>query len=442
MKRSYISEAKSLVGSSVKLVGFAENQREMSAKLTFVDLRDITGKIQCVSFNLENTENMRDVTMESVVEVIGNVKARPEKMINKDQDNGDLEIEVTSYRLLSKSERLPVMVNSKAQNDAEADVRMDYRWLDLRKTEKLLTFKIWTEIERAFVEYLTENKYIEIHSPKILGAPSESGAEVFEVKYFDRVAYLAQSPQFYKQMAMAAGFEKVFEVGSVFRAENSNTIRHTTEFTGYDLELSFVDSHLDVMLEEEKLLEHIFKCVNQKFGAEISKTFGIEFKIPTLPFPKMTMVEAKKILSDLGIKSEKEGDLSSEEERELGNYVERELHHDFVFVTDYPIEVRPFYHMRHEDNPKLTKSFDLLYKGLEITTGAQREHRYDVLLNQAQEKGMNISNIQFYLDFFRFGMPPHGGLGMGPSRLLMKMLNLESIRESMFIFRNPRRLNP
>jgi nondiscriminating aspartyl-tRNA synthetase len=440
MNRTYIKDLNQLIGTTVKLNGFAENQREMG-KLTFVDLRDVTGKVQCVAFNLAG-ENMRDVTLESVLEVIGEVKARPEKMVNKDQPNGSVEIEVKEYKLINKSEGLPIQINSKASNEAETDVRLDYRWLDLRKPEKLLTFKVWTELERAMIEYWTNNNYMNIHSPKILGAPSESGAEVFEVKYFDRTAYLAQSPQFYKQMAMAAGFEKVFEIGSVFRAENSNTIRHTTEFTGYDAEISYIDSHFDVMAEEEKLLTFAMQKVVEKYADEVKSVFGIELIVPTMPFPKMTMIEAKAILAKLGIKSEKDGDLSGEEERELGKYVETEMHHEFVFVTDYPIEVRPFYHMRHEDNPKLTKSFDLLYKGIEITTGAQREHRYEKLVEQAKEKGMNLANIQFYLDFFKYGMPNHGGFGMGPSRLLMKILGLESIRESMFIFRNPRRLNP
>lgn len=436
MERTFIKDLSKLVGTTVKIVGFAENQRELG-KITFVDLRDITGKVQCVGYQM-----MKDVTVESVLEIVGEVKARPEKMINAEQENGTVEVDVKEYKLLSKAEGLPIMVNAKAQNEAEVDVRLDYRWLDLRKPEKLLVFKVWTELERAFREYWTSNNYLEIHSPKLLGAPSESGAEVFEVKYFERKAYLAQSPQFYKQMAMAAGFEKVFEIGSVFRAENSNTIRHTTEFTGYDAEISYINSHFDVMEEEERLIAFGLQKVKEKYGEEIKKLLGIDIIVPTIPFPKLTMKEAKEILGNLGIKSEKDGDLSSEEERELGIYVEKEMHHEFVFVTDYPIDVRPFYHMRHEDNPTLTKSFDLMFKGLEITTGAQREHRYDVLLNQAKEKGMNIENIQFYLDFFKYGVPPHGGLGMGPSRLLMKMLGLESIRESMFLFRNPRRLNP
>ncbi len=436
MERTHIKDTINMIGQSVKLQGFVENQREMG-KITFVDLRDTTGKIQCVGYQM-----LKDVTVESVIEIIGEVKARPEKMINPELETGTIEIYVKEYKILGKAEGLPFIVNEKANNDAEVDVRMDFRWIDLRKPEKLLTFKVWTELERAMREYWTQNSYVEIHSPKLLGAPSESGAEVFEVKYFDRKAYLAQSPQFYKQMAMAAGFERVFEVGPVFRAENSNTNRHTTEFTGYDIEVSYIESHQDIIKEEEKLLTYAIKSVKEKYGEEIKKVYGIEIEIPTIPFPQITMSEAKKVLGELGIKSEKDGDLSSEEERELGKYIKEKHNHEFVFVTDYPSDVRAFYHMRTEEGSNISRGADLLYKGLEITTLAQREHRYEVLKKQAEERGMSISLIQFYLDFFKFGCPPHGGFGMGPSRLLMKLLNLESLREAMFLFRNPRRITP
>lgn len=436
MERTLIRETPNLVGESIKLQGWAESVRVMG-KMTFLDLRDRTGRVQCVGYEL-----MKDITMESVVEIIGEVKARPEKMVNQESPTGSVEIEVKEYKILSRAEGLPIMVNDKSQNEAELDVRLDYRWIDLRKDEKLLTFKVWTLLEEAAREFWIKNGFLEIHSPKILGAASESGAEVFEVKYFDRKAYLAQSPQFYKQMAMAAGFEKVFEVGPVFRAENSNTIRHATEFTGFDLEISFIESHQDVIKVEEELLTSVLQRIKEELGDEIKEVFGFELEIPSMPFPQMTMKEAKEVLAKLGIKSEKEGDLSSEEEKALGNYVKETSNHDFVFITEYPVEVRPFYHMHLESDETLTKSFDLLYKGLEITTGAQREHRYDILKKQAEEKGMSIETLQFYLDFFRYGCPPHGGIGMGPSRIVMKLLNLESIRESMFLFRNPKRLNP
>jgi aspartyl-tRNA synthetase len=263
---------------------------------------------------------------------------------------------------------------------------------------------------------------------------SEGGSEVFEVKYFDRKAYLAQSPQFYKQMAMASGFDKVFVSNPVFRAEPSFTTRHLTEFTGWDFELSFVDSHHDVMEVEEKLIVSGLKQVEEDLN------LGLE--IPTIPFPKIPFYEAKKILKDRGISSEKEGDMTPEEEREICKYVKEAHNCDFVFITDYPSSERPFYSMRHSDNPKISKTFDLLYKGIEITSGAQREHRVDVLEKQIKEKGIEIETVSDYLNFFRYGCPPHGGAGIGPGRIVMQILNLSSIKEATFLPRDVKRLNP
>jgi aspartyl-tRNA synthetase len=275
-----------------------------------------------------------------------------------------------------------------------------------------------------------------------MSTSSESGAELFEVKYFDRKAYLAQSPQFYKQMAMASGFEKVFEVGPVFRANPSFTSRHDTEFTGYDLEMSFIESHYDIMAEEEKFVVEMLKAAKSKYNEEVRKNFNKEIIVPKTPFPKITMAEAKKVLKKIKVPSESKGDLNPEEEKQLGAYIKEKEGHEFVFVTDYPEEIRPFYHMRHEYNPNLTKSFDLLFNGLEVTTGAQREHRYNILVRQAKEKGLNLEPIKFYLNFFKYGCPPHGGLGFGPSRFLMKTLGLSNVREVTYIYRGVKRLEP
>jgi aspartyl/asparaginyl-tRNA synthetase len=234
----------------------------------------------------------------------------------------------------------------------------------------------------------------------------------------------------------------VFEVGPVFRAEPSFTSRHATEFTGYDAEISYVESHHDVMAEEERVIAHALQKVKEVHGEEIKELFGREVVVPKVPFPKYTMAETKKILADLGVPSEKEGDLSPEEERKISEYVLEKEGHEFVFITDYPKTVRPFYHMRREDDPNITKSFDLLWMGLEVTTGAQREHRYDVLVAQAKEKGMNVESVQFYLNFFKYGCPPHGGYGMGPNRMIMKLLNIDNVREAMFLYRGVKRLEP
>jgi aspartyl-tRNA synthetase len=277
-----------------------------------------------------------------------------------------------------------------------------------------------------------------------MGAASESGAELFTLDYFDGKAYLAQSPQFYKQMAMAAGFDRVFEVGPVFRANPSFTSRHDTEFTSVDVEISWIESHLDVMKWEEDWLQFVLAQVKEKLGDRIQQTFGVEVVVPATPFPRVTMAEAYEIVAQFGhlIERGAKGDLDPEGERLVCQHAREQFGHEFVFVTDYPISVRPFYHMRHADNPKLTKSFDLLWKGLEVTTGAQREHRYDVLMSQVAEKGLNPEPIRHYLDCFRFGCPPHGGYGFGLTRMLMVMLGLKNVREVTYLYRGPNRLAP
>ncbi len=435
MERTLINKIPNLIKETVLLKGWVESKRDMG-KITFIDLRDRSGKIQCVGYQM-----FSDVTIESVIEIRGEIKARPEKMINAESETGMVEVEVKEYKLLSRAEALPIQVNEIGMNETEVDKRMDYRWIDLRKDKNLLIFKVWRLFEKAAREYFDKNDYLQIHSPKIIGSPSESGSEVFEVKYFDRKAYLAQSPQFYKQMAMASGFEKVFEFGPVFRAEKSMTVRHSTEFTGMDLEISYIDSFRDVMKVEEDILVHIITRLKEELGEEIEKHFGIDLVIPTQPFPSMTIAEMKEVLAKLGISSEKEGDLSSEEEKAIGEYAKKEFNHDFIFATDYPEADRAFYHMRSGDG-KFSQSADLIMNGLEITTLAQREHRYEILKNQALERGMDIDKIQFYLDFFKYGCPPHGGFGFGPSRFIMKLLGLPSIREASYVFRNPKRLNP
>ena len=293
-------------------------------------------------------------------------------------------------------------------------------------------------------EYWIKEEFIEIHSPKIMGSPSESGAELFQVDYFERKAYLAQSPQFYKQMAMAAGFERVFEVGPVFRADPSFTSRHMTEFTGLDIEISWIESHEDVLAFTERWLQYTIQRVKDEMGAEIKEVFGIEVDVPDVPFPRLTMAETMDILQKVGytLPPERKGDLDPGGERAVAEYVRKEFNNDFFYLIDWPISVRPFYHMRHPDNPELTRSFDLIAGGLEIATGAQREHRYEILRKQAQEYGLGLEKIQFYLDFFRYGCPPHGGFGMGLSRLLMVVLKLPNIRETVYLFRGPNRLSP
>jgi aspartyl/asparaginyl-tRNA synthetase len=266
---------------------------------------------------------------------------------------------------------------------------------------------------------------------------------VFTVGYFDRTAYLAQSPQFYKQTAIAGGIDRVFEIGPVFRAEPSFTARHATEFTGVDAEIAWIDSVEDVMSFEERLLRRALSAAAADHGEAVAELHGTTINVPELPFPRITLADALVRLRAAGWDPEGvREDLDPEGERALSALIAAETGHEFVFVTHYPVSIRPFYHLRSADDPTLTESFDLLWKGVEITTGAQREHRYDRLVAQAREKGLDTGPLAGYLDCFRFGTPPHGGFGLGLARVLMLALGLPSIREAIFLFRGPHRLEP
>lgn len=437
MERTSIKDISSKISKEVLLKGWVHTIRDQGS-IKFVLLRDITGICQLVvtQENKDAFNKASNLSMESVIEITGVVEDVP-------QAPKGVEIKVVTIGILSEAApELPILVVEKGGGETEQPKRLDWRWIDLRKPEKALIFEVWTWMEHYVREYFVREGFFEIHSPKFMSTPSESGAELFEVKYFDKTAYLAQSPQFYKQMAMASGFEKVFEVGPVFRANPSFTSRHDTEFTGYDFEISFIESHYDVMEQEEKLLAYVLEKLEKKFGKEIEQAYGRKLEVPKTPFPKVSMKEAKEILANLGVSSEKDGDLSPEEERGLSEYILKEKGSEFVFITEYPIDVRPFYHMRLEDDPKLTKSFDLLWNGVEITTGAQREHRYDILVEQAKEKGVGLESIKHYLNFFKYGCPPHGGIGFGPTRMLMKIFDISNVRDVTYLYRGVKRLTP
>ncbi len=439
MERTLIKDLKDHIGEQVTLKGWLQTLRDQKS-MQFIILRDKTGLAQVAHWkkgNPELAELISTLGTESALTVTGKV------VENEVVKLGGIEIQLEALKVENNAE-LPLPFEPFSDTLPDQDYRLDWRYLDLRRERNRLIFEIQTTLEQAMREYWLKNGYIEVHSPKIMGTPSESGAELFKIEYFDQTAYLAQSPQFYKQMAQAAGFEKIFEIGPVFRADPSFTSRHMTEFTGIDFEISWIDSHEDVMVQAENLLAHTYAAVREKHYDKIVEHFDVELEVPITPFPRLTMAEAYQILKGLDYKlpPEKKGDLDPGAERALGDYVKKEYGNDFVFVKDWPFTVRPFYHMLHEDNPGLTKSFDLLGRGLEITTGAQREHRYDVLAKQALDKGLTLPPIQTYLNYFRYGCPPHGGLGMGLSRLLMVMLNLPSIREAVFLFRGPNRLEP
>lgn len=437
MKRRWVRDLGDAVGQEVMVQGWVHSVRDQK-RMQFIVVRDLTGTVQVTLEKAGNpglAEAVSGLTRESAVTVTGRVSENPQVKA------GGIEVHLTDLRVEGRAET-PLPMDPFAMAGLEA--RLVWRFLDLRRPEHLLIFQAQTTAEAAMREFWLREGFIEMHSPKLMGSPSESGAELFEVGYFGGKAYLAQSPQFYKQMAMAAGFDRVFEIGPVFRADPSFTSRHTTEFTSVDVEMAWVESHEDVMAHEERWLRHALEAVRDRHGEAIRVRFGAEVKVPDLPFPRVPMREALEVLAEKGYAPppERHGDLDPRGERLLGEYVRAQFGHAFVFVTDYPVSVRPFYHMRHESDPETTKSFDLLWNGLEITTGAQREHRHEVLAAQAREQGLDLEPIRFYLDFFRYGCPPHGGFGFGLARMLMVLLGRGNLRETTFLPRSPNRLHP
>ncbi|QYM77336.1 aspartate--tRNA(Asn) ligase [Leucobacter luti] len=431
---------------TVTVSGWVEKVRDQRY-VQFVVLRDESGAVQLVNGGVlrepdpENprsdilvprTTTISELTHGTFLTVTGELQH------NERVKLGGVEIQIESIEVITKS--LP---DNPVAEDSGIDVRLDWRFLDLRRPEQNLVFRIQTTFLHALRNVWVERGFIEIQTPKLMASASESRAELFEVEYFEGKAFLAQSPQFFKQMAQAAGFGGIFEVGPAFRADHSFTSRHATEFTSIDTELSWIDSHEDVMELHEELIVAGLTAVREKHGEEVQKLFGIEITVPSRPFPRIPLAEAKELVKARGYEVPRaDADMDPEGERQIAAWAKEEHGNDFVFLTDYDSSIRPFYHMRHEGDAHLTKSYDLIYRGTEISTGAQREHRIDVLEAQARDKGMDPAELSFYLDFFRYGVPPHGGFGMGLNRVLMLMLEQSSIREVTYLFRGPNRLLP
>ena len=428
MERTYI---KDIVPGYHKVQGFVENFRNKRT-MAFIVVKDITGKLQVTiekEKHPEMLEMLDSLTIHSVVTFEGEVVASEYVKM------GGKEMYPDKMRVESVADALPI------KDDSDIDHKMDYRWIDLRRDQNHLMLQMQTTLTNAMREFLVEKNFVEIHTPKLIAAASESGSDVFEVKYFDGKAYLAQSPQFYKQMAMASGLERIFETGPVFRAEKSYTNKHATEFTGFDLEFSYIESFDDVMKMEEELLAYALAKVAEKHGEDIKAQFGLEVIVPSLPFPRMKLADVyAELEARYGFKvpDEVKGDLTTEAERMTRQLAKDMFDHEFLFITDYDAKERAFYHMR--DEAGVPQGYDLIWRGVEITTGAQREHRYDVLKAQAEEKGL-AEDVKFYLEFFKYGCPPHGGFGLGIDRLTMLFLGL-SIKEAEFLFRGPNRLTP
>jgi len=440
MKRILISETTEHVGKVVKLAGWV-NVRRDHGKIIFIDLRDRSGVIQTVIIpdQEEAYKQAKEIRSEYVIEIEGLVKERPGGSKNENNTFGDLEIEVQGIKILAKSQGdLPVDIS---QNNLELnlDTLFNHRHLTLRNEKIKSIFKVYSELLNAYGNFMREEKFTEIKSPKILDSATEGGANFFKIKYFEREAFLAQSPQFYKQAGVGI-FERVFEVGTVFRAEPHFTSRHVNEYTGMDAEMGFIENFGDVMNELEKTMRFVLNWIKEKCPKELEMYKAEISEVKEIPRLKLT--EVLEILEKEYGKKMEGVDIDSEGERLISEWIKKEKDSDFVFITHYPKSLRPFYSMPSRDDSSFTETFDLIFKGVEIASGGQRIHDYDQLKENIEKHGLNPDDFKHYLDIFKYGMPPHGGWGLGSERIVQKILDLENIKEAILYPRDVKRLTP
>lgn len=438
MKKLMINELKNNLKEKITVQGFVDNIRNLQW-VQFLIIRDSSGKLQVTieksdEKNKDLVEIVNNLTIESTITITGILKENSAVKLNG--------IELIPEEIIVTSTSLPELpIDIKDKDKTLRETRLDYRFLDLRREENQLLFRCQSYIESMMREYWINNGYTEIHTPKISASAAESGAEMFKLDYFGQKACLSQSPQFYKQMALASGFDRVFEIGPVYRAENSHTSYHATEIEMLDAEIAWINSVDDVMDEEEAWIKYFMNKLKEKYGEELKRVFNVEVSDVSKSFPRINFYEAKKILKEkYNYEAQVKEDFERHEEELMCKYSKEVYGSDFVFITNYPYSARSFYVMKDKDG--ITQTYDLLFKGVEITSGAQREHRVDVLEKQIIEKGLNPQDLAFYIEFFKYGCPPHGGFGVGMARIMMKIFEIDNIREATFIYRGPTRLNP
>ncbi|QUH25344.1 aspartate--tRNA(Asn) ligase [Serpentinicella alkaliphila] len=430
MERVFIKEIlQSEPGKSVKLKGWVYKIHNLG-KISFIILRDKTGLIQLVV----EASDREGLKLEMPIEVIG------ETVVNPKAING---VEIAVQEIVKIADIhydvLPFAINM-GEIEANLENQLNFRSISLRNPRVRAPFKIQEEIVEAFRTFLKNECFTEIHTPKIVASGTEGGSEMFSINYFNRRVFLAQSPQFYKQMMVGAGFERVFEVGHAYRAELHNTWRHLNEYVSLDIEMGFIESEEEIMDLEERFLIYLFDHLNETCQKEL-ELFKVELpkinKIPRIP-----LKEIQRILLDDFNKKSPEGNIDAEGEVIISKYIKEKYNSEFLFITKYPVAKRPVYTMPDAADKTLTRSFDLIYKGLEITTGGQRIHDYEMLKQNMIDFKLNPEDFSFYLDSFKYGMPPHGGLAIGLERLTMKLLDLENIRQATLLPRDMKRVTP
>ena len=429
LERTFISEVKDSQDETILLRGWVYKIIDLS-NIVFVKLRDKSGIIQLVT----NKEQIEGLKLENAIEVIGK-KSKNEKA------PGGIEIIVDEIKILGRTyyDKLPFEINS-YKNKAALETQLDHRTIALRRPEIRAIFKVQNEIEQAFRDYLRSKNFEQIHTAKIIDSSTEGGSEMFTVNYFDRRSFLAQSPQFYKQMMVGAGFERVYEIGHAYRAELHNTWRHLNEYVSLDVEMGFIKDEYELMDLEEGFINYLYEHLNKTCKKEL-EMYKIELP-QKVNIPRITLDKAHEILLEKYNKKSPLGNIDAEGEVLISKYVKEKYDCDFVFLTKYPVSKRPMYTMMDDEDKNLTKSFDLIFDGLEITTGGQRIHDYEMLKENIIKFNLNPDDFDFYLETFKYGMPPHGGFAIGLERLTMKILKLSNIREAALVPRDMKRLTP
>lgn len=430
MKRTVIKDLTKLIGEEVKLNGWIHNIKKFK-DFSFVTLRDRSGVVQLI---IDDEEAMTNLKLETAVEATG-------KVVDNEKAPGGIEIHVGDLKVVGKAyyDLLPFQINGRDIN-ATLEKQLDYRTISLRRMDRRAVFKVQQEIIEAFRKYLSDNGFSEIHTPKIIGSETEGGSEVFMVDYFGTRTFLAQSPQFYKQMMVGAGFERVFEIGAAYRAELHSTWRHLNEYMSLDIEMGFIQDEFDIMDLEENLMKFVIEHLNENCKRELEI---LKVTLPVIKeIPRIPLSEAQEILLNEFDKKSPTGNIDAEGEKILAKYIKEKYDSDFVFLTKYPASKRPVYTMPDENLEGMTRSFDLIFKGLEITTGGQRIHDYEMLINNIKKFGGKPEQMEFYTDTFKYGMPPHGGLAIGLERITMMLLDLDNIRKATLLPRDINRVTP
>lgn len=434
MKRSHVKEVKA--GKEILIEGFVLDIRDLGS-IKFLVVRDVSGIIQVTALKKKTSpelyNKMSEISKESVVVVKG-------KAVKSKQAPGGVEIVPSSIKVIVEAQK-PLPIDISKMSKTGLSKRLDWRSLDLRNPRNLAIFEIQARLVEGMQDYLNKEGYLQVFTPCIMGVPSESGSDVFTIMYYKTSAFLRQDPQLHRQLTIAGGVEKLYDLGPSWRAEVSHTTRHLSEHRGCAVELAFIKDEADTMRVEENVVVAGIKNVIKNCKEQL-ELLNVKLKVPKTPFPELRFPKIYDILAKMGKKLPENADLDSKAEDLLWQYVKKKYKSDFYFFYRFPFAIKPFYVMRVDEEPEYARSVDLNGKGIELSSGGQRENRYEQLMQNVKEKKINPKSVEWFTKFFKFGVPPHGGFNIGIERLTQVILNLKNIKECVLFARDPERLVP